>query len=646
LLRAGLLLLVLIAFALRVAGLDRLGLAYDEAATALMARATPVAIVAFHWDAAFEHPPVWVLLMHGWSALAGQSEFALRLLPALAGTLLIPATWRVARALMPAAHGPDLIAALLVATAPVLVYYSQEARMYTLVVLLVVLTTLLSRRLTMDRYAAPLFIVATWCMLGLHYYSALATALQGVVLLVDTALTAPRPARVWLSLSIAFGLAAAPLLAWMLLAPGFRETLRVVVGAAATSPLGWRAFFDDLWRELSFGSIRWLPPQAVWGYALLPLAAAGAVAAPLSTRGEPRRIAWLAAALAIFPLLSATALLRTLSVRYILYCVPFLYLLAAWTIVRLGRVHWAAGWLALAATLMIAGLGVSHYLRPYVKSDYRAMAAELAARVDPATDLVVLEGPRQHLLAKYYFPPTWTLATVPEVDLPDYWPVTAPPVTPEVEDGRFQTWLARHPAIWIIYAGEGEVDRGEFLAKYSAAVAYLQDCDRWLDVRVCRYVSPRFVTPVVVQATDLAYGDLAVTGIALSLHTPPVAPASLLIRLDWVALARPAADVKASLRLVSADAAVIAQTDELPIGPLLPPTTWSAGDRKPGYFSLTLPSKLAEADYRIELSVYDAATLAAIAPLTAAGAPQREPHIAAVLHVAAAGDTMLLLPAQ
>ena len=59
----GLLLLLLFAFALRVISLDRLGLAYDEAATALMARATPQEIIAFHWDAAFEHPPVWVLLM-------------------------------------------------------------------------------------------------------------------------------------------------------------------------------------------------------------------------------------------------------------------------------------------------------------------------------------------------------------------------------------------------------------------------------------------------------------------------------------------------------------------------------------------------------------------------------------------------------
>ncbi|MEZ4735212.1 MAG: hypothetical protein R3E79_49585 [Caldilineaceae bacterium] len=66
-----LLLLVLIAFALRLWALDSKGLSYDEAATALMARATPGEIIAFHWRAAYEHPPVWQLLMHFWSNLGG-----------------------------------------------------------------------------------------------------------------------------------------------------------------------------------------------------------------------------------------------------------------------------------------------------------------------------------------------------------------------------------------------------------------------------------------------------------------------------------------------------------------------------------------------------------------------------------------------
>src|SRR5262245_52101220 len=70
--------LTLAAFALRMWAVESKGLAYDEAATALMSRALPAEIVWFHWTAAFEHLPLWVLLMHAWSLVAGQSEFTLR----------------------------------------------------------------------------------------------------------------------------------------------------------------------------------------------------------------------------------------------------------------------------------------------------------------------------------------------------------------------------------------------------------------------------------------------------------------------------------------------------------------------------------------------------------------------------------------
>ncbi len=55
--------LTLAAFALRIWRLDAKGLGYDEAATAIMARAPIADIISFHWEAAFEHLPLWVLLM-------------------------------------------------------------------------------------------------------------------------------------------------------------------------------------------------------------------------------------------------------------------------------------------------------------------------------------------------------------------------------------------------------------------------------------------------------------------------------------------------------------------------------------------------------------------------------------------------------
>ena len=337
-------------------------------------------------------------------------------------------------------------------------------------------------------------------MLGLHYYSALVTLLQAIVL--GTQFVTTRPLR-WARgarLVAIFAAAVAPLLAWMALAPGFHETLTVVRATASTTPLTARAFFDDLWRELSFGSIRWLPPQSVWGYALLPLVGLGAVVARLSH--ATAATAWLVVLLALAPMLSATlAAADALARVYILYSVPFLFVLVAWGIVWLGQRMALGGrrrrWLSVLA---VATLGLVHYDGPYVKSDYRTMAADLAARVDPAADIVVLEAPRQHLLAKYYFPADWTLTTVPQIDVPDFWPLTAPPVVPENEDDRIQAgWRITLPS------GSSMPGKAKWIAANSwrstlAAVAYTQDCHRWLDVRDCRYVSPHHVQPDVAAA--------------------------------------------------------------------------------------------------------------------------------------------------
>jgi mannosyltransferase len=76
------------------------------------------------------HPPLYYLLLRPWLTLAGDSEFALRFLSALAGVLTVALLLRVGRDwLGERAAG---WAAFLLALNPLHVWYSQEARMYAL----------------------------------------------------------------------------------------------------------------------------------------------------------------------------------------------------------------------------------------------------------------------------------------------------------------------------------------------------------------------------------------------------------------------------------------------------------------------------------------------------------------------------------
>ncbi|MGH2538172.1 MAG: hypothetical protein ACRDHL_12315, partial [Candidatus Promineifilaceae bacterium] len=84
------------------------------------------------------HPPLYYLLLAGWRGLAGASEFGLRAFSALAGVGLVAVTLALGRQLARAAGlgaGLPLLAGLLAAANPALVYYSQEARMYALLAL-------------------------------------------------------------------------------------------------------------------------------------------------------------------------------------------------------------------------------------------------------------------------------------------------------------------------------------------------------------------------------------------------------------------------------------------------------------------------------------------------------------------------------
>ncbi|MFQ5610757.1 MAG: glycosyltransferase family 39 protein [Anaerolineae bacterium] len=122
--------LPLVAFGLRLYLLGRQSLWYDEGVTWYVSQMSVPDLV--RWTAADIQPPLYYLLTWLFGRLIGGSEWALRFPSALFGVLLVPVMWRLARRLF--GRETAFITAAIVACAPVMVYYSQEARMYTLLV--------------------------------------------------------------------------------------------------------------------------------------------------------------------------------------------------------------------------------------------------------------------------------------------------------------------------------------------------------------------------------------------------------------------------------------------------------------------------------------------------------------------------------
>ena len=134
-------------------------------------------------------PPLYYYLAWGWERIFGSGETGMRLLPALLGTLLVPATWAAARVTLPARSA--LIAAALVALSPLLVWYSQEARPYALFVLLATLGFLFFVRILRRAPGVPASRdLVLWSLLSLaavltHYFAVFAVGAQALWLFFE-----------------------------------------------------------------------------------------------------------------------------------------------------------------------------------------------------------------------------------------------------------------------------------------------------------------------------------------------------------------------------------------------------------------------------------------------------------------------------
>lgn len=157
-------------------------------------------------------PPVYYVLAWFWTRLFGSGEVGLRSLSALFGTLTVPIAFLLAKRV--AGELAGLIAAALTAVSPILVWYSQEARSYELLVFLTAASVWLSLRARETR--SPRWIVG-WgvvaCLaIATHYFASFVVVFE--VLLIAGAGVRGRVLWAVLALLGAVQLALAPLAAY------------------------------------------------------------------------------------------------------------------------------------------------------------------------------------------------------------------------------------------------------------------------------------------------------------------------------------------------------------------------------------------------------------------------------------------------
>ena len=126
---AAIILLALVAFVVRAGSLNAQSLWRDEV-DALRFATAPWAEMLSNFARPGWNGPLYFLLLRGWIALTGTSEYAMRFLSLVFGVLCVPLVHALGRRLFDRQTG--LLAALLMTFSPYLTWYGQEVKMYTL----------------------------------------------------------------------------------------------------------------------------------------------------------------------------------------------------------------------------------------------------------------------------------------------------------------------------------------------------------------------------------------------------------------------------------------------------------------------------------------------------------------------------------
>jgi hypothetical protein len=169
---------------LRFWGLGAQSLWYDEWLSAEAASGTLAHLRRYVTDQA-GIPPTYFAVMWGWARVFGDGDAALRVPSALLGVATVPVMYAAAREWCRSRRVARM-AALLTAVHPMLVWYSQEARPYSLLALVAALSLLSLGRFRARGERRDLLQWALACavMIAVHYFAVFLVAAEALALLL------------------------------------------------------------------------------------------------------------------------------------------------------------------------------------------------------------------------------------------------------------------------------------------------------------------------------------------------------------------------------------------------------------------------------------------------------------------------------
>ncbi|MBN1641857.1 MAG: glycosyltransferase family 39 protein [Anaerolineae bacterium] len=479
--------LLLLAFAVRVVGITTQSLWRDEVDALRFARAPLVELVASFSRQGWNGPLYYVLLRL-WIALAGQSAFALRYLSLCCGVLAVALIYRIGCAWFSRPVG--LWAALLVATSPYMVWYSQEAKMYALICLLApaILYGYYRALRDCDWRKWVLVIGLIWVAIAVHIMGGLLVPVMAILLIVwrRFARASWRVALFTLAAIVAPAVVAMPWVLPTLIRGG--DIGHRFVDLPAMGVVMLHAFSRGV-----------MPHNRAWsmGLALFGLLAGtllwtdnGLVGAPLvgprtrlglgahgADEGAHVLALWTWVAMPVLGLYAISLRVPMFVDRYLIWIGPAFYLLVARGLDQVRRRSTVIAIVCGAALIWLNGQGIVQQTTTPIKADLRAAAAYVEAHREPG-DLVLFHISYIRYTFEYYYGDAapWADGVATDAATSE---ATVDALMRERTRGREVVWLVlSEPEMW---------DARGMTVAWLEAHALVEERHEWARVSLIRY---------------------------------------------------------------------------------------------------------------------------------------------------------------
>jgi hypothetical protein len=531
------LLITLLAFALRVYLLGNQELRGDEGFSWNYIQGTPAAILERIVREGDPQPPLHYWLLWGWSHLNGDSEFGLRFPAVFLGTLLVPLTYQVGRKWWHTKAG--LLAALITALQPQQIWLAQDTRnMYMLALAGILGTLWLLPQVLRPGSLKSWFGYVACGLLAMfsHYYAIFALLAQGAYIL--EAKPPAHQALRWLGAGAAIALLFVP---WIV----------VILPVYATDQLAEPGHLDFInYAGRVFGEIfagPAFPAATRLGVALV----CGAIALAGLLARIPWRLYLLAGVLVPFiGIYLVVGVRATFNAYYFVFAFPALYFLLAHGLLNLTRrARWlGAGLLITLLAVWIVGLSNYYYEPRYSRTRGLRTAVQYITRHVRPGDTFLANFPDP--VQGYY---------LRQLDLP----YNMLPLQPDFDPAEVEIALERltQQRVWFIPIRAAQWDRDGYVAARLNATGLLLDDQTFGQTHVMLFTSPDRATPLAAQFAD----GIELSGYALTPRR---------LTLIWRATATPTRDYTVFTHALAADGRLLAQHDA---PPQLPTSQWKPG---------------------------------------------------------------------